>query len=295
MTQPLVARVLRIERRVALRREPALHARRLDGRGKRLVELRVVLHVDDLVRELVKHHPRDLDFRPADERRQHGVVEVAERRIGGHAADPDVVAGRAEPRRLRARIGFVEVAAVAHAARDREAPLPGRQRQFRRREHVPDDEGAAEVGIPRVARVVRQAEFAARVRADLLHPGEPRLQRGIVRLADDVGDRLRAREDVHLARGALPVVVDRLHRAAAGEGQRCAERKHAPHRQRRRNRASRATPSSSFARSIVYAKRTWRSARCWPKSRPGVIATPQPASTSRQNCSLSAPNAEQSA
>ena len=255
MAQPLVARVLRVERRIALRREPAGHARFLDGRGERLVELRVVLHVDDLVREFVEHHPRDLDLGPADERRQHGIVEVAERRVGGHAADPDVVAGRMKPRRLRARAGLVEIAAVVHAARDREAPLARRQRQFRRREHVPHDERPAEVGVPRVARVVRQAELAARVRADLLHAGEPRLERRVLRRADDVGDRLRARQDVRLARRALPVVVDRLHRAAAGE------------------RDSQTAATSAHARRIVSAAGIARAARRRPRASPGRSCT----------------------
>ena len=84
--------------------QPAPHAGLLDRRGERLVELRVVLDVDDLVRELVEHHARDFGLRPADERRQHRIVEIAERRIRGHAADLDVVAGRLQPRRFGARL-----------------------------------------------------------------------------------------------------------------------------------------------------------------------------------------------
>ena len=143
------------------RGQPACDALLFDGHGKRLVERRVVLHVDDLVRELVEDEARELRFAIADERRQHRVVEIAERRVGGHAAQVDVVAGRGEPRRFGARVVFGEVAAVGDASGDRKAPLPRRQRQLRRGEHVPQHERPTEVGVARVAAIVGQRELAA--------------------------------------------------------------------------------------------------------------------------------------
>jgi hypothetical protein len=76
----------------ALRGDPALQALFLDRDRERLVERRVVLHVDHLVRELVKDEPREIGLAVADEARQHRIVEITERGISRHTADVDVVA-----------------------------------------------------------------------------------------------------------------------------------------------------------------------------------------------------------
>ena len=142
--------------------EPARHSRFLDRDGERLVERRIVLHIDDLVRELVKDESCQVDFPVPDERRQHGVVEVSERRVRGNAGQVHVVAGRSETRRFGARVGLGEIAAIADAARDGKAPLARSERKLRRGEDVPYRVRPSEIGVARVAPVVGEAELAAR-------------------------------------------------------------------------------------------------------------------------------------
>ncbi len=163
--KPLRPRRVGGERRSAglalLRLEPALQALFLDGDRERLVERRVVLRVDDLMRELVEDQAREIDLAVADERREHRIVEVAQRRIRGNPARVDVESVGREPRRFGARVVLREIAAVGDAARDRVAPALRREREFRRREDVPDDERASDVGVARVAAVVRKRELSA--------------------------------------------------------------------------------------------------------------------------------------
>ncbi len=87
---------LRHHRRIVLGGEPARDALLLDRDSEGLVEYAVVLHVGDLMGELVEDQPRDLGIGVAYERGQDRVVEVAQRREGGDAADVDVVARRGE-------------------------------------------------------------------------------------------------------------------------------------------------------------------------------------------------------
>src|SRR4030095_4475838 len=84
-----------------VRRLPSRETLLLHRDRERLVERRIVLDVDDLVRELVEDEPGDLRVASADERRQQRVVEVAERRVGRYAGNVDVVTLRREPRSLR--------------------------------------------------------------------------------------------------------------------------------------------------------------------------------------------------
>ena len=177
--------------------EPARDARLLHRDGERLVERRVVLHVDDLVRELVEDEPRELDFAVLDERRQHGIVEVAQRRVRGDAGHVHVVARGLEARRFGARVGFREIAAIRDAAGDGKAPLPRGQRKLRRREHVPDRVRPPEVGVARVAAVVGETELARGERADFLGAQEPPLSAssGVVAITSVMGFA-RARRSV---------------------------------------------------------------------------------------------------
>ena len=227
---------LRGVRAAGLRRLPAREPRFLDGDGERLVERRIVLHVDDLVRELVEDEPGDLRVPVADEGRQHGVVEISECRIGRHSADVDIVALGREARRLGARVGFGEIAPIGDAPGDRKAPLPRRQRQLRRREHVPHH-----VRRARRRRIACSCGLSGSASSRLanarisLHARELRLERGIRRVPSDLGDRTRAREKIDLPREALPVELDRR---AAGErqqdGKRCDASDRAQAHQRNR-------------------------------------------------------------
>src|SRR5262245_8972247 len=96
----------------------------------------------------------------------------------------DVVALSGKARGFGARIAFGEVAPVIDAAGDRKAPLPRRQRKLRRRENIPQYEGAAEVRVARVAAIVGKPELARRERANRLRPLEAILERGVGRRLD---------------------------------------------------------------------------------------------------------------
>ena len=92
-----------VELRIVLRREPAREPASSTVIAYDSLNAESLLDVDDLVRELVEDEPRDLGLGPAHERRQHRIVELAERRIRRHAADVDVVArGREPPASARA-------------------------------------------------------------------------------------------------------------------------------------------------------------------------------------------------
>src|SRR5207302_3406221 len=85
---------LRRQRGIVLRREPAADPLLLDRHGEGFVEYRVVLRVRNLMRELVEDKTRDLGIGIAEDRRQHGIVEITELRIRRNAADVDIVAAR---------------------------------------------------------------------------------------------------------------------------------------------------------------------------------------------------------
>ena len=72
--------------------DPAPDSLELDRGRERLVEGRAVLHVDDLVGELVEDQTREIDLRPGEEGREDRVGEPAERRVRRHSARGDVVA-----------------------------------------------------------------------------------------------------------------------------------------------------------------------------------------------------------
>ncbi len=146
----------------ATRGEPALDAEFLDGRGERLVETGVALDVDDLVRQLMKQHGHELHVVPAQHRAQDRVPQLAERRIRRHAADRDIETARSQPPRLALGVRLLEIAAVADAARDRETPGLRLQRKLGRREDVPHDVVALDVGVGPVGIVVRQPELVDR-------------------------------------------------------------------------------------------------------------------------------------
>jgi hypothetical protein len=96
----------------------------LHRHGEGLVERGVVAHVHHLVRKLVEYEARELCVRIADEGREQRIVEPAERRVRGYAADEDVVACKAQLLRVLARFAFRKESPVAHAAGEGKALLP---------------------------------------------------------------------------------------------------------------------------------------------------------------------------
>jgi hypothetical protein len=97
-------------------------------------------HVEQLMRELVKNDRGQFDVVPAHHGVENGIVEMAERGIGRHAADHDVeTRARSSAAKRRARLD--EVAAIGHAADDGIAPLLGIDGEFRRGHHVPHHVG----------------------------------------------------------------------------------------------------------------------------------------------------------
>ena len=154
--------------------EPAAHPLLLHGHREGLVEGGVVAHVHHLVRQLVEDKPRELGVRPVHDPARQGVVEPAERRVGGHAADVDVLPPGPQPLGKAQCLGLLEVAPVGHAARHGETPGPGRQGELGGGDDGPGDVAPAEVGVRAVAAVVGQAEGPAREvprRRRILEPG----------------------------------------------------------------------------------------------------------------------------
>ena len=188
-----------------LRRLPAGKPSLLDGNGERFVERRIVLHVNDLVRELVKDEARELGVAVADESRQDRIVEPAERRIRRHAGHVNVVPFGHQAGRLGAGIGFGEIAPILNTSGNRKAPLPRRQRQRRCCKHIPDDIGTPDVGITRVAAIFGQREIVRREGPHRLNLSKLSLEQAIRHIAHDFGDWTRTRKQLVLAGNTLPV------------------------------------------------------------------------------------------
>ena len=70
--------------------EPTLQTEFFDGRRKRLVESGVILHIEALVRQLVKQHCDKSKVAPVHHRVQNRIAELAERRIGNHSPHGDI-------------------------------------------------------------------------------------------------------------------------------------------------------------------------------------------------------------
>ncbi|MNT14245.1 hypothetical protein D3C72_1492400 [compost metagenome] len=165
------------------------------------------------MRQLVEHEARQLALGVADEGGQQriaaGPVHPAQRGIRRHGVHGHFEAIRLLRLGLGFRGGFVVVAAVTHAARDREAPALERERVRRRGHHVPHGGGAMQVGIRGVARVVGQAEFARCETADALREFELGLERRAHgRIGQPFGHGLGRAQDVEVAVGRLPVVAE---------------------------------------------------------------------------------------
>jgi hypothetical protein len=170
-------------------------------------------HIEHLVRELVEHDARQLAFRVADEGGQQriaaGPVHPAQRGVRRHGVHGHFHVEHTQGFGFGLGRGLVVIAAVAHAACDREAPALERERIRRRGHHVPDRGGAVQVGIRLVAPVVGQAELGHGEAADALREFELGLERrrhGRVR--EPFGHGLGGPHDADVAAGRLPVVAE---------------------------------------------------------------------------------------
>jgi hypothetical protein len=200
--------------------EPALQSRVLHGHGEGLVEARVIGHVQQLVRQLVKDHGRELAAAVAHHGAHHRIGQLAERRIRRHTLDHDVIAAPLEMARVGARPPLIEVAAIGDAPGDREAPLLRPHGQRRRRHHVPDHVAPVQFDVRAVARVVGEPELPggepARL-ADLAELADERLRRA--RVVDHLHDRPALVQHVPLPVGRL----QQIQRARAAGETRTAE------------------------------------------------------------------------
>jgi hypothetical protein len=203
--------------------QPALHAQPLDGGGKRFIEDRVVRGVGHLVREFVKHQPRQFALRVADEGAQQriaaGPVHPAQRGISRHAIDAGFKPLALELLRLGPGFGFAEVTPVADAAGHRKTPGFERERELGRGHHVPDHGAAVQIGVALVARVVGQLEIVHGKAANALGQGQAGFKwcRGL-RVAQPVLHRAGRIEQGQMAVDRLPVVAQV---SATGQAGRC--------------------------------------------------------------------------
>ena len=137
-----------------------------------------------------------------------GIVEVTECRVRSHAADRGIRAMQAQFACVALRTALAEVAAIHHAAGDRETPASRLDGEFIGREYIPDDERPTDIGIAAIAAIVRQAEFA---RGEVARGGdilEPRAQhRCGLRTGNHLRDGLPLRQQLHLPVGCLHQVA----------------------------------------------------------------------------------------
>ena len=148
--------------RPAFVREPASEPFDLDHGREGFVEIAVALHVYGLVREFMEDEGGKLEIAVAKHRIEHGIPQVAERRIRNRRPDVHVVTPFAEPGRLSRRTLLVEVAAIAHASGDRKAPALRLDRELLCGENIPGCIASPKVGVCPVASVVREAKFRHR-------------------------------------------------------------------------------------------------------------------------------------
>src|SRR5207253_1228414 len=108
-------------------------------------------------------------------------------RVRGHTPNEHVVAFACYASRKPVSLGFVEVAAVIHAACKYKTPLPRLDREFGRCKHIPDCKRPLEVRIRAIARVPGQIELGAREVANRKYGTELLAQAvGRVWIFDDV-------------------------------------------------------------------------------------------------------------
>ncbi len=215
--------ILGTHRIAAMLLQPQPRADAFHRGGEGLVEHGVVGDIELLVRQFVKDQARQFAFGAVDEGVEQRVaadpVAPAQRRIGRHAVDADVVALGTQSGSEGIGLSTVEVAAVADAAGDRVAPGLQVQRQRRCRHHVPHRGRSLQIGIGAVAGVVGQLQHLHGKVAHLPGQVQPLLQRGLrVALGQPVVHRFGARHQVEVAANRLAVVVQVA--TAAAQAQR---------------------------------------------------------------------------
>ncbi len=119
---------------------------------------------------------------------------------------------------------LVEVAPVADAADDHEAPALQLQRQLGRGHHVPHCRRALEVGVATVARVVRELQLAHGVIADTLGQRQPLFQRrGSLAVGHPFGHGPRGAQHAEMSARRVGVVAQR---GTTGPQTQCGGRHH---------------------------------------------------------------------
>ena len=183
--------------------------------------------------QLVQQRLDQVAFRHAEHRTGDGIVEPAERRVGGHRDLADVQPALAQPRGLGVGARHVEVPLVGHAAYDRK-PEARRVDLARPRGHHSGDDAIAGPGrVLGVALADVQTEPGGEV-ADACDAREALAQRlGCVGVGEQGLDRLACEEQARLTRADVGQIAAGEEPGAAG-GER-AER--VP-----RDRAARARP-----------------------------------------------------
>jgi len=184
--------------------QPALEARILDCSGERLVEFRIVLHIQQLMGQLVEDDSSQLRIAVTQHAAQHGIGKLPERRVRGHTPDGHIEPARAKPCREGARLPFFEVATVSDTSGDREAPVPGFHRQLACGHHIPDDKGTLDIGVGSIAAIVRKVQLGNREIPSGTHVHEPGAQRRrCVRVGHNLIDRTPCLQNTQLATGRL--------------------------------------------------------------------------------------------
>src|SRR5690606_36451383 len=190
--------------------QPALETFFFHHGRERLVEARVARRVRNLMRELVEERAYELRIAPLEHRAQHWILEMPERRIGGHAVDRRILAAPAQPPRVALCAALGEVAAINDAAGVRKAPAQRLDRELLGREHIPYDVRTLQVDVAAIAAVIRQPELARGEIArfgDVLQPRAQRRRRG--RIHHQLRDRLTLRRNLHLTARRLQQITTR--------------------------------------------------------------------------------------
>ncbi|MNZ84023.1 hypothetical protein D3C78_1027680 [compost metagenome] len=216
------------------RAAPLAQALLLDEARIGLVERGVARQVQALVGQLVEDQPGQPLVAPGQHAAQQRVVEPAEGGVGRHPGHLGVQPLDPQQRGGAAGALLVEVAAVGHAAGNREAVGQRLQGELGGGEQVPHHVGALEVGVQAVAAVVRQGQLAAGEVAGFLGALQALAQLGGLRwIGEQLGDRLAGLQQLPLAAGQLRVVAETGAAAEEDEQGEQAQHRHGGPRESR--------------------------------------------------------------
>ena len=99
------------------------------------------------MRQLVEYDAGDLELAEAEKGIEQRIVEVAEGGIGGNAPDKGVCARLPQFVGVEFGVLLVIVTTIADTTDDQQTPLLRLYGELRRREDVPDNIGASQVGV----------------------------------------------------------------------------------------------------------------------------------------------------